>query len=76
MVSGGLLVAAFAAVAGLALIVAVRLHRISRPGQSPGRSVSQSAGRSKSQSAGRPVSQSAGRSKSQSAGRPVEPPDA
>jgi hypothetical protein len=37
IVSGGLLVAAFAAVAGLALIVAVRLYRISRPGQPPGR---------------------------------------
>jgi hypothetical protein len=34
IVSGGLLVAAFAAVAGLALIVAARLYRMSRPGQS------------------------------------------
>jgi hypothetical protein len=33
IVSGGLLVAAFAAVAGLALIVAARLYRIGRPGQ-------------------------------------------
>jgi hypothetical protein len=36
IVSGGLLVVAFAAVAGLALLVAARLYRISRPGQSPG----------------------------------------
>jgi hypothetical protein len=32
MLSGGLLVAAFAAVAGFALIVLPRLFRISRPG--------------------------------------------
>jgi hypothetical protein len=32
MLSGGLLVAAFVAVAGFALIVLVRLSRISRPG--------------------------------------------
>ena len=32
MLSGGLLTAAFAAVAGCALIVLVRLFRISRPG--------------------------------------------
>jgi hypothetical protein len=32
MLSGGLLTAAFAAVAGLALVVLVRLVRISRPG--------------------------------------------
>jgi hypothetical protein len=32
MLSGGLLTAAFAAVAGFALIVLVRLFRISRPG--------------------------------------------
>ena len=32
MLSGGLLVAAFVAVAGFALIVLVRLFRISRPG--------------------------------------------
>jgi hypothetical protein len=32
MLSGGLLTASFAAVAGLALIVLVRLLRISRPG--------------------------------------------
>jgi len=37
IVSGGLLVAAFAAVAGLALIVAALLYRISRPGQPSGR---------------------------------------
>jgi len=36
IVSGGLLVVAFAAVAGLALLVAARLYWISRPGQSPG----------------------------------------
>ena len=36
IVSGGLLVAAFAAVAGLALLVAARLYRISRPGQAAG----------------------------------------
>jgi hypothetical protein len=35
IVSGGLLVVAFAAVAGLALIVAARLYWISRPGQPP-----------------------------------------
>lgn len=33
IISGGLLVVAFAAVAGLALLVAVRLCRISRPGR-------------------------------------------
>jgi hypothetical protein len=32
MLSGGLLTAAFAAVAGFALVVLVRLLRISRPG--------------------------------------------
>ena len=32
MISGGLLTAAFAAVAGFALVVLVRLFRISRPG--------------------------------------------
>jgi hypothetical protein len=37
IVSGGLLVLAFAAVAGLALIVARRLYQVSRPGQSRGR---------------------------------------
>jgi len=36
VVSGGVLVAALVAVAGLALVVAARLYRISRPGQSPG----------------------------------------
>jgi hypothetical protein len=36
IVSGGLLVMAFVAVAGLALLVAARLHRISRPGQPAG----------------------------------------
>ena len=35
IVSGGLLVAAFVAVAGLALLVAARLYRISRTGQLP-----------------------------------------
>ena len=34
ILSGGLLVIVFAAVAGLALLVAARLYRISRPGQS------------------------------------------
>jgi hypothetical protein len=38
MLSGGLLVAAFAAVTGLALIVLVRLFRISRPGGRKARS--------------------------------------
>ena len=33
IVSGGLLVMAFVAVAGLALLVTARLYRISRPGQ-------------------------------------------
>jgi hypothetical protein len=33
ILSGGLLVVAFAALAGLALLMAVRLYRISRPGQ-------------------------------------------
>jgi hypothetical protein len=33
VVSGGVLVVAFVAVAGLALVVAARLYRISRPGQ-------------------------------------------
>jgi len=32
MISGGLLTAAFAAAAGFALVVLVRLFRISRPG--------------------------------------------
>jgi hypothetical protein len=36
IVSGGLLVAAFVAVAGLALVVAARLYRMSRPGQPAG----------------------------------------
>jgi hypothetical protein len=35
IVGGGLLVMAFAAVAGLALLVVLRLYRISRPGRSP-----------------------------------------
>jgi hypothetical protein len=33
IVTGGLLVAAFAAMAGLALIVTAQLYRISRPGR-------------------------------------------
>jgi hypothetical protein len=33
ILSGGLLVVAFAALAGLALLMAVRLYRISRPGK-------------------------------------------
>ena len=36
IVSGGVLVAAFVAMAGLAVLVAARLYRISRPGQSAG----------------------------------------
>ncbi len=36
IVSGGLLVMAFAAVAGIALIVAAGLYRISRPARSAG----------------------------------------
>jgi hypothetical protein len=36
IVSGGLLVVAFAAMAGLALIVVAQLYRISRPARSPG----------------------------------------
>ena len=35
IVTGGLLVAAFAAMAGLALIVTAQLYRISRPGRPP-----------------------------------------
>lgn len=35
IVSGGLLVLAFAAMAGLALIVVAQLYRISRPARSP-----------------------------------------
>jgi hypothetical protein len=35
IVSGGVLVTAFAAVAALALLVVVRLYLISRPGPSP-----------------------------------------
>lgn len=38
IVSGGLLVVAFVAVAGLALLAAARLYRISRPGQPRGAS--------------------------------------
>jgi len=36
IVSGGLLVMAFVAVVGLALLVTARLYRISRPGQAAG----------------------------------------
>jgi hypothetical protein len=45
IVSGGLLVVAFAAMAGLALIVAAQLYRISRPGRSPSRPPGQAGGR-------------------------------
>jgi hypothetical protein len=37
MLTGGLLVAAFAAVAGAALVLVLRLFRISRPGRSEAR---------------------------------------
>jgi hypothetical protein len=46
IVSGGLLVVAFVAVAGLALLVVARLYRISRPGQSPGQPPGTSVGAS------------------------------
>jgi hypothetical protein len=36
IVSGGLLVVAFAAMAGIAFIVTAQLYRITRPGRSPG----------------------------------------
>jgi hypothetical protein len=42
MLSGGLLVVAFVAVAGLGLLVVLRLYRISRPGRPVG---AQAAGR-------------------------------
>jgi hypothetical protein len=45
IVSGGLLVVAFMAVAGLALVVVGRLYRISRPRQAPARSPVWEAGR-------------------------------
>jgi len=44
IVSGGLLVAAFAAVTLLALLVALRLYRISRPGRSAGQSPARAGG--------------------------------
>ena len=45
IVSGGLLVVAFAAMAGIALIVAAQLYRISRPGRPPGQPPGQAAAR-------------------------------
>ncbi len=53
IVGGGLLVVAFVAVAGLALAVAARLYRISRPGQLRGQPPG--AGRAAGRSAGGPV---------------------
>jgi hypothetical protein len=46
IVSGGLLVVAFAAMAGVALIVTVQLYRISRPGRSPSQPPGQAAAQS------------------------------
>ena len=43
IVSGGLLVVAFAAMAGLALIVVAQLYRITRPGRSPSQPPGQAA---------------------------------
>ena len=45
IVSGGLLVVAFAAMAGIALIVAAQLYRITRPGRSPGQPSGQATAR-------------------------------
>ena len=45
IVSGGLLVVAFAATAGLALIAVAQLYRISRPGRPPGQPPGQAAAR-------------------------------
>ena len=45
IVSGGLLVVAFAAMAGLALIVTAQLYRISRPGRPPSQPPGQATAR-------------------------------
>ena len=45
IVSGGLLVVAFVATAGLALIVTAQLYRISRPGRLPSQPPGRAAGR-------------------------------
>ena len=45
IVSGGLLVLAFAVMAGLALLVTARLYRISRSAQSPVQPSAQTTGR-------------------------------
>jgi hypothetical protein len=62
IVSGGLLVVAFAAMAGLALIVTAQLYRISGPARSPGQPPGQATAR-----------QATAR---QATARPGEPPDA